>query len=54
MKNLNEILNEIRENEMELLYSEECLKNTILKDIDRWLEEEKEKQDYLEEKFRNK
>lgn len=52
MKNLNELLNEIREDEMDLLYNEEYLKNIILNDIDKWLEEETEKQDYFEEKFR--
>ena len=52
MKNLNELLNEIREDEMDLLYNEEYLKNIILNDIDEWLEEETEKQDYFEENFR--
>lgn len=52
MKNLNELLNEIREDEMDLLYNEEYLKNIILNDIDEWLKEETEKQDYFEEKFK--
>lgn len=54
MKNLSEVLNKIKEEEMELLYNEEYLTGLILDDIDEWLEEETEKQDYIEEKFRNK
>lgn len=54
MKNLNELLREIREDEMEMLYNDEYLKNLILEDIEDWLEEETEKQDYIETKFRNK
>lgn len=54
MKNLNELLREIREDEMEILYNDEYFKNLILEDIEDWLEEETEKQDYIETKFRNK
>lgn len=54
MKNLNELLREIREDEMEMLYNDEYLKNLILEDIEDWLEGETEKQDYIETKFRNK
>ena len=59
MKNLNELLreDEIRENEMfyyeeGLLYNDKYLTRLILNDIEEWLEEETEKQDYFEEKFR--
>ena len=62
MKNLNELLNEIRENEIRenemfycsenLLYSDGYLTRLILDDINEWLEEETEKQNYFEEKFR--
>ncbi len=54
MKNLNELLREIREDEMEILYNDEYFKNLILEDIEDWLKEETEKQDYIETKFRNK
>lgn len=54
MKNLNELLREIREDEMEMLYNDEYFKNLILEDIEGWLEEETEKQDFIETKFRNK
>lgn len=54
MKNLNELLREIREDEIEMLYNDEYFKNLILEDIEDWLEEETEKQDYIETKFRNK
>ena len=59
MKNLNELLreDEIRENEMfyyeeGLLYNDKYLTRLILNDIEEWLEEETEKQNYFEEKFR--
>ena len=54
MKSLNELLREIREDEIEMLYNDEYFKNLILEDIEDWLEEETEKQDYIETKFRNK
>ena len=52
MKNLNEILNEVKEDEMKMLYYDNYITRKILKDIDKWLDEETKKQDYLEEKFR--
>ena len=52
MKNLNEILNEVKEDEMKILYYDNYMARKILKDIDKWLDEETEKQDYFEEKFR--
>jgi hypothetical protein len=50
MKNLNELLKDL---EVKMVESQDDIyADEILTDIDNWLNEETEKQDYLEEKFR--
>lgn len=50
MKNLNELLKDL---EVKMVESQDDIyTDEILVDIDNWLNEETEKQDYLEEKFR--
>lgn len=50
MKNLNELLKDL---EVKIVESQDDIyTDEILVDIDNWLNEETEKQDYLEEKFR--
>ena len=50
MKNLNEILKGL---EIKIVESQDDVyADEILSDIDNWLNEETEKQDYLEEMFR--
>ncbi len=54
--NINKLKNKIEDFELEEPYywNQEYLKNNIIWNIDKWLEEETEKQDYIETKFRNK
>lgn len=52
MKNLEELLKELSEREMEYLCSDEYYTELILDDINEWLEEETEKQNYIEENLR--
>lgn len=53
---INELKNKIEDFELEEPYhwNQEYLKNDIIWNIDKWLNEETYKQDYIETKFRNK